>query len=764
MADILNQIMRRARPNVHGGSESPASDPPSYDAFISYSHAADGQLAPKLQTALERYAVAWYRRPILRIFRDQTNLSATPHAWPMIETNLDRARFLILMASPDAAASKWVRKEVEHWLLTKGAETLLIVLTAGNIVWDDTRGDFDWARTTALPDALKGQFHEEPLHVDLRNWGKASNELTLRNDHFAGNVLRLAAPLHGKPMDELSVQAVRELTRRIRHARIAVGLIAVLAISSAAAAVRIDSQNEALRKSFVDTQLSLGSALIREGRMADGIWRYWLAYENATSRDPARQSALNLIGSWSQLAGRPLVHDSALRQVMFSRESDVVLTLTDRAAQLWNIRTGEPIGGKIAASQTPWQAVAVSPDAANLIVARNASADIWDIRTGKRRGEPLAHGDNISKVAISADGTTILTQSKGLIRFWNANTGKTYRDIILNSAQYATLSPNGKSVFLGFDAQRLVDISSGKSTRIPFWPHNDRGNHMAMFSPDGRLLVAAGKTNEEVRDYEHAELWRVGSSKPIKSAISHRGSFTTIAFSSDSRMLLTGGHDNIAVLWPISDDGLEGTGPRLKHEGSVVSAAFGQGGSTTVNTVVTGSTDTTARLWKIHDLKTVVPISYTFRHGGSVDSVAISANGRTVLTGSSDGIARIWDPYLRTRASNSESSDAKGRSDADEATLKTVIEREPSAAAISPDKRLVAIRGEDNTVKLRNMASGKLVGRPLQHRGPVLAVAFSPDSRFVATGSADNTAAVWDAGIGTLIGKALNLRRCSQLR
>jgi hypothetical protein len=219
--------------NAHIYPQSTAGSQQLYDAFISYSHAADGRLAPKLQTALERYAVPWYRRPILHIFRDETNLSATPHAWPTIEINLDRARFLILMASPEAAASKWVRKEVEHWLATKSAETLLIVLTAGTIVWDDARGDFDWTRTTALPDVLKCQFQDEPLHVDLRNWGKTPNELSLRNDYFADQVLRLAAPLYGKPMDELSVQAVREIKRQIRHARVAAGIIAAFAIAAA---------------------------------------------------------------------------------------------------------------------------------------------------------------------------------------------------------------------------------------------------------------------------------------------------------------------------------------------------------------------------------------------------------------------------------------------------------------------------------------------------------------------------------------------------
>ena len=131
----------------------------------------------------------------------------------------------------------------------------------------------------------------------------------------------------------------------------------------------------------------------------------------------------------------------------------------------------------------------------------------------------------------------------------------------------------------------------------------------------------------------------------IHNSISHRGSFTTVTIYSDSHSFLTGGDDNTAHIWLLSGNELSGRGPPLYHGGSVVSAAFGYD-----RTVLTGSTDKTARLWKIYNLKTIIPISYPFRHGGSVDCVAMSADSRTVLTGSSDGIARIWNPYLRVRA------------------------------------------------------------------------------------------------------------------
>jgi hypothetical protein len=49
-----------------------------YDAFISYSHAKDKPVAAALQAAVQRLGKPWYRRRMLRIFCNDTSLSATP--------------------------------------------------------------------------------------------------------------------------------------------------------------------------------------------------------------------------------------------------------------------------------------------------------------------------------------------------------------------------------------------------------------------------------------------------------------------------------------------------------------------------------------------------------------------------------------------------------------------------------------------------------------------------------------------------------------
>ena len=88
-----------------------------YNAFISYSHAVDGKLAPALQKTLHRLAKPWYKQKVLNVFRDGTNLSATPHLWNNIESALGQSEYLVLLASSKAAQSKWVTKEVSYCCL-----------------------------------------------------------------------------------------------------------------------------------------------------------------------------------------------------------------------------------------------------------------------------------------------------------------------------------------------------------------------------------------------------------------------------------------------------------------------------------------------------------------------------------------------------------------------------------------------------------------------------------------------------------------------
>ncbi len=172
-----------ARTPAEGG---PAGGP-VYDGFISYSHAADDLLAPRLQAGLQRFAKPWWKRRAIRIFRDETSLSASPHLWSSITAALDGSEWFVLLMSPRAADSDWVNQEVEYWLAHKEADRILPVLTDGEFRWQD--GDFV---SDAAPPALHGAFFEDPRWVDLR-FARADEQVDLQNPRFSAAVADIAS-------------------------------------------------------------------------------------------------------------------------------------------------------------------------------------------------------------------------------------------------------------------------------------------------------------------------------------------------------------------------------------------------------------------------------------------------------------------------------------------------------------------------------------------------------------------------------------------
>jgi WD40 repeat protein len=200
----------------------------AFDAFISYSHAADGQLAPALQRAIQRLAKPWYRARALRVFRDESALSANPHLWSSIQRALDESEWFVLLASPDAVTSEWVNRELDYWLSTESPDQILVVVTDGTWEWD---AHAQALTGTAVPPALRDAFGDEPRHVDLR-WARTETDLDMHHTQFRDAVAQLAAPMHGIAKDDLDSEDVRQHRHARRLARGGVTVLAILVVIS----------------------------------------------------------------------------------------------------------------------------------------------------------------------------------------------------------------------------------------------------------------------------------------------------------------------------------------------------------------------------------------------------------------------------------------------------------------------------------------------------------------------------------------------------
>jgi hypothetical protein len=152
---------------------------------------------------------------------------------------------MIVVLSRHAVASKWVNKEVAHWLHQRGPEQLLFVVAGGGLTWDETPARFDPDRSDAALPVLTqpGVLPAEPLYVDVSGDAPWDPAAAL----FREKVTDLAAPIHGKPKYELASEDLREQRkfRRLRSAAIA-GLIMLTVCALAAAGIAVVQRQEAV--------------------------------------------------------------------------------------------------------------------------------------------------------------------------------------------------------------------------------------------------------------------------------------------------------------------------------------------------------------------------------------------------------------------------------------------------------------------------------------------------------------------------------------
>ncbi|MBM7845945.1 alpha-amylase family glycosyl hydrolase [Herpetosiphon giganteus] len=122
-----------------------------------------------------------------------------------------------------------------------------------------------------------------------------------------------------------------------------------------------------------------------------------------------------------------------------------------------------------------------------------------------------------------------------------------------------------------------------------------------------------------------------------------------------------------------------------------------------------------------------------FGHTSSLESVAVTPDGRLIITGSIDTTIKVWD---------AESCEL----------VRTFIGHTAAVwgAVINADGSRVASASSDRTIRVWDIETGTTVSMCIGHSAAVFAVAMTSDRRIVS-GSDDQTVRVWDSESGALI-------------
>ncbi|MFD6221167.1 toll/interleukin-1 receptor domain-containing protein [Nocardia asteroides] len=737
------------------------------DVFISYSHTTDSALSPGLQTAMQRLGRVWYRGRALRVFRDQTDLPAADDLGREIRIALERARYFLLLASPEAARSTWVGNEVDHWMRHRERGTFLIAITDGAAVWDDEAGDFEWSATNALPARLAGYFVEEPLWVDLRRHRYTKPDL--RDAVFKDAVATLAAPIHG--MDKRAL--IKYDGRQHRYVVAALGLFLIAALVASLGFVvqrkaASDERDLSTTRQLIDQSRQLAGSNPDLARLlAVAAVDLDVASERANAGAALRAAVVN-----RALRVLP-AHKDAVTAVAYSQDGTTLATGSmDKTARLWDAATGSPRGEPLTGHPDYVAAIAFSPDNTTLVTAsKDGLVRGWEVSSGRKRFELSTAHEAIASLAFSADGAILATGdgSNGSVRLWEIATGAQRGETIAahkNSVKDVHFVDNDATVVtVGFDdTVKLWDVATGQSRSGPA-PGSIGTAWTAEFSRDGTTVAVghgaglvvlsnatSGRTLREIStgvtgllastaldpratriatggaEDGSVQLWDTKSGERLGEPLTgHTGMVVSMSFDRDGAVLATGGRDGSVRLWDTATGQPRGV-PLAGHSGTILAVGVNQDG-----VVATGGVDRTARLW---DGRSGLPRGEPLiGHTGQIWSVAFTPDGTTLATaGADEGAVRLWNVVSGTQRG---------------VPLTGQLGR-VGAVAISPDGATLASGGGfDGTIQLWDIATATPRGEALTgHRGPITALAFSPDSSTLASGGVDGTIRFWDPASG----------------
>jgi WD40 repeat protein len=445
----------------------------------------------------------------------------------------------------------------------------------------------------------------------------------------------------------------------------------------------------------------------------------------------------------------------------------VAAACRDRFLRVWSLADGKELL-RVPCPGVEVGAVALSPDGRLLATGDNGGrrsdwetptgvVRLWDAATGKELRQLKGHGNQLASLAFAPGGKVLASADhNGLVILWDVTGGREVRRLEEGGGgAQVRFAPDGRLLAVGGQGRlNLYDSASGRPVRR--LPRDADGAGALAFAPNGRLLAACGLRSGPA-------VWDIETGKEVLRVEAGEGDRCALAFTADSKRLVFAVRDDptwagrlqlceVATgkgVWHV-EDSFAFTGLACPPDGRSLVCSSGDGSVGVLN-ALTG--------------REQLPFP---AHRRALTALAFSPDGRQILAASAERTFRLWDASTGREVRRFTSAPKPVVLAAFAADGKTVISAsardrivrlwdakdgrelrhfssagEVAAVAVAPDGKTLAVAA-DRIIHLLDGAGQQERGRLKGHTETVRLLAFTPDSRTLVSWAPDRTLRAWD--------------------